>query len=110
MANQNIGSISRVALLKALPEEIDIRKSGREGCKFPLYLSTPWGPWHMNTKAAQDLLLEHGQIHGAPPAAVSEDEPDKGEPEPVTAPAPAAKPEKPLPKEEIRESWEAWGL
>jgi hypothetical protein len=65
MANKAIGTIPRAVLASLLPENVEVRRSVKPGAKYPLYLSTSWGPWAMNTPSAQDAILDNATIYGA---------------------------------------------
>ena len=72
MANDDIGYLDKAVLMAALPDRIPVRRSKIDGKKYPLYFSTAWGPWHMNTPAAQELILCGAVLDGvAPPEAVA---------------------------------------
>ena len=100
MANTNPGGV--VAILKTCDlmalwgDEVLIKRSSRDGCKYPLYLSTRTGPVHINTRAGQDVLLESGQFYGAAgpppvepaPAPAVEVVPDKAPASPDVSPGP----------------------
>lgn len=91
MANDAVGKIKTAHLAEFLGPELTVKRSGRDGAKYPLYLSTCLGPVHLNTRAAQDLALEHGEFFAnAEARAAANAEP---EPVPAVAPAPVPKPE-----------------
>ena len=92
MANKNIvGSLAVENLPVILGKTVQIKKSQRENAKYPLYISTPIGPLHFNTRAGQDFLLDYGSFNGAP----EPDAPAAPEPEPDAPAAPeSTKPRK----------------
>lgn len=61
---RRVGAIAAIDLAGLLGSDVEIRRSEREGAKYPLYLSTCIGPLHMNTKKAQDYLLENATMDG----------------------------------------------
>jgi hypothetical protein len=91
-------------------EEIVVRKSAREGARFPLYLAPCGAPVPMNFYAGQDFILNFGTFKGAandPGNSPKSPEPDLPEPEPVNPsptpePEPEVKPE--IPEPEIPEN------
>lgn len=89
--NKVVGYITREMLAASLPDRIEIRKSSRDGARYPLYLSGPFGPWHMNTRPAQEVLLCSGVIHGA--NGCPDPEPERVKPEPEAVPVPVPEPE-----------------
>jgi len=66
MAGKTVGHFETKFLVEVLGRDVEIRKSGREDAKFPLYLSTKVGPVPINTRKGQDILLELGTFQGAP--------------------------------------------
>jgi len=90
MSAKRIGSIKTRDLLAFLGEELEVRKSDR-GAKYPLYLSAKIGPVHMNTRGAQDFILEYGVLDSV--------KPEFAEPEPreEVSPSPAINPIRDLP-------------
>lgn len=95
---QDVAVIKTADLVALWGDEVVIRKSAREGARFPLYLSTIHGPVPVNSYAGQDALLEHGKFKGA-----ETPEPEKPEPVNPEKPEPPA-PEKPEPNPEPKQS------
>lgn len=92
---QTVGMLPTSALVQVLGENLEIRKSGRDGAKFPLYLSCKIGPIPINTRDGQDILLELGSFKGAPgsdPEPAPEKTPEPSEPVPEQKPEPAKQP------------------
>lgn len=86
---RRVGAIAAIDLAGLLGSDVEIRRSEREGAKYPLYLSTCIGPLHMNTKKAQDYLLEKATMDGPngpenpkPVPVVEESKPPIEEPAP----------------------------
>lgn len=91
MAQGNtVAVIDTAKLAELLGSQVEIRKSAREGAKYPLYLSTCCGPLHLNTRAGQDFLLENGKFKGA-----GDPEPAPENPEPAPEPRPEPSPGNP---------------
>ena len=76
MAGKKVALLSRDELIKVLPEWIEVRKSARDNARYPLYLSAQFGPWHLNTPAGQELLLESAVFDGAPVVTIPEPDPE----------------------------------
>ncbi len=98
MANTNIGgqvaSIKVSKLVALWGDDVAVKRSKREGAKYPLYLSTSTGPVHLNTVNGQDFLLEYGVFHGAndpAPETIPAPIPETVAPTPETIPAPIPK-------------------
>jgi len=89
---ETVAMLPREALLAALPEMVEVRKSSREGAMYPLYLSWPFGPLHMSCAKGQDLILENAVFSGAGGPVSSEPVP---EPVPVPEPGPGLPGENP---------------
>ena len=75
MANKNrVAVLKTASLTELLGEELLVMKSGREGARYPLYISSKIGPIHLNTAAAQNFVLENGVFDGANTVITSEKE------------------------------------
>ena len=64
MSGKRVAALEAALLPLLIGEVIEVRRSVREGAKYPLYLSTKVGPLHLNTRAGQDFLLEHARFDG----------------------------------------------
>lgn len=96
--NGNVAVIKTADLAALWGDEIVIKKSTKEGKRYPLYLSLPTGPVFLNTAKGQDFLLEHGVFSSpASPAPAPEDSPSES-PVPVSEPAPAIPQQSPVKK------------
>lgn len=85
-AGNKVAELPASALVQVLGPTLEVRRSGKDGKKYPLYLVTPWGPWPINTAAGQDFLLENANFSGAETPASPEQIP---EPAPVPEMPPA---------------------
>ncbi len=85
-----VATIKTADLVALWGDEITVKRSKRDNCKFPLYLSTKTGPVHLNTVSGQDFLLENGTFYGAdnPPSLekIPEESPEVVEPPPEPHP------------------------
>lgn len=91
MSGKRVAVLSAALLPQIFGESLEVRKSQREGARYPLYLSTKVGPVHLNTPTGQDFLLENAVFDGPNgPEPIPAPIPEK--PEQIPAPAP----EKPL--------------
>lgn len=64
MSGKRVAALEAALLPLLIGDIIEVRRSVREGAKYPLYLSTKVGPLHLNTRAGQDFLLEHARFDG----------------------------------------------
>lgn len=58
-----VGEFSAELLPRILGERLEIRRSAT-AMRYPLYLVTEIGPLFLNTRGAQDFLLEQGEFFG----------------------------------------------
>ena len=86
MANKDIGFISKQDFMRLLPDRVPVRKSAKEGAKFPLYCHAPLlGPVSINTRGGQEIILENAQLFspdnpGLEPEKIPEPELIPGDP------------------------------
>ncbi len=102
-AGEQVARLPTAALVAALGEFVEIRKSQKDGKKYPLYMVTPWGPWPINTANGQNFLLENGLFNGAQSTPAPE-------PLPEPAPEPPGEVVEIIPGEELDASEDSSGL
>ena len=66
-----VGTVKTADLEKIWGPEITIKRSHRDGKRYPLYLAPNTGAIFLNSQRGQDGLLDHGHFYGAegPPVA-----------------------------------------